>query len=224
MISSPHLSMTLLYNMSRRWSQYLNRCVAVSASKVVEAPRGSILFSLEPILVDLEGGRYISPILSISLVDLVPGRRSADSGAPKGSGRSINGGGRSGSGSGVSGNKNLHQRLTSRGDLHECGCAMKLTCPPCPFGVGRNRSPFWWGRSSPLCTVTFSARTDIFVGCAGRTVRVKLARYQPPRGGNHHRHATQSFLGGMIGVPVAQQRQAVLPPQPPGLSVLDLKG
>ena len=34
MISSPHLVTTLLYDVSRRWSQYLNRCVAASASEV----------------------------------------------------------------------------------------------------------------------------------------------------------------------------------------------
>ena len=32
MISSPHLVTTLLFDVSRRWSLYLNRCVAVLAS------------------------------------------------------------------------------------------------------------------------------------------------------------------------------------------------
>ena len=34
MISSPHLSTTLLFDVSRQWSQYLYRCVAASASEV----------------------------------------------------------------------------------------------------------------------------------------------------------------------------------------------
>ena len=34
MISFPHLATTLLYDVSRRWSQYLNRCMAASASEV----------------------------------------------------------------------------------------------------------------------------------------------------------------------------------------------
>ena len=66
-ISSPHLATTLLFDVSRRWSQYLDRCVAVSASEVEEAPGASVPFSLEPILVELEGGRYIGPILPASL-------------------------------------------------------------------------------------------------------------------------------------------------------------
>ena len=35
MISSPHLVTTLLYNMSQRWTQNLNRCVTASDSEVV---------------------------------------------------------------------------------------------------------------------------------------------------------------------------------------------
>ena len=61
-ISSPHLATTLLFDVSRRWIQYLNRCVAASASEVEDAPGASFIFSLEPILVNLEGGRYTSPI------------------------------------------------------------------------------------------------------------------------------------------------------------------
>ena len=60
MISSPHLATTLLFDVSRRWSQYLNRCVAASASEVEEAPGASDPFSLKPILVELEGGSYIA--------------------------------------------------------------------------------------------------------------------------------------------------------------------
>ena len=59
----------------RQWSQYLNRCVAASDSEVTKAPRASTPFSLEPILVDLEGGRYTSLIIPISLANLVAGRR-----------------------------------------------------------------------------------------------------------------------------------------------------
>ena len=41
-ISPPHLATTLFYDVLRRWSQYFNRCVAASASKVVEAPGASL--------------------------------------------------------------------------------------------------------------------------------------------------------------------------------------
>ena len=82
MISSPHLATTLLFDVSRRWSQYLNRCVAELALEVVEALGVGVPFSLEPILVDLEGGRYIGPILPASLADLVTGSRPAGKCAP----------------------------------------------------------------------------------------------------------------------------------------------
>ena len=70
-ISPPHLATTLLFDVSRRWSQYLNRCVAALASEVVKEPGASVPFYLEPILVELEGGRYIGPTLPASLADLV---------------------------------------------------------------------------------------------------------------------------------------------------------
>ena len=73
-ILSPHLAPPLLNDVSQRWSQYINRCVAASASEVVEAPGASIPFSLEPIMVVLEEGRYVGPILPGPLADLLTGR------------------------------------------------------------------------------------------------------------------------------------------------------
>ena len=86
MISSLHLATTLLYNVPWLWSQYLNRYLEASASEVVEVLGGIVPFSLESIPVDLEEGRYIIPIIKISLTDLVSGRRSAGSGAPRSGG------------------------------------------------------------------------------------------------------------------------------------------
>ena len=63
------------------------------ASKVVEAPGGSVPFSIKTILDYLEGGRYIVPILPISLASLIAGRRSAGGSAPKSGGGSSNSGG-----------------------------------------------------------------------------------------------------------------------------------
>ena len=45
-ISSPYIATTLLYDVLRRWSQYLNRCVAALDSEVEEAPGASVPFSL----------------------------------------------------------------------------------------------------------------------------------------------------------------------------------
>ena len=94
-ISSPHLATTLLYDVSRWWIQYLNRCMAASASEVVEAPGASFPFSLKPILVELEGGRYVVRILPLSLSDLLVGRQAA--------GRNSRGGGDGGGGGGGGG-------------------------------------------------------------------------------------------------------------------------
>ena len=74
MTSSPHLATGLLYDVLRRQSQYLNTCIAALASKVLEALGDSIYFFLEPILVYMEGVRYIGMILPIYLADLVTGR------------------------------------------------------------------------------------------------------------------------------------------------------
>ena len=112
-ISPPYLSMELLYDMPRQRSQCLNRCMAASSSKVAEVPGASDPFSLELILVDLEGGRYIDPILPILLADLVVGRRSAGGNAS-----------RSGSGGGI---KKVTPKVDATGDLHECKHAMKCT-------------------------------------------------------------------------------------------------
>ena len=76
--------------MLRRWSQYLNRCVSALASDVVEALGARISFSLELIMVNLEGGRYIGPILPVSLTDFVAGWWSTGRGDPKSGGGSSN--------------------------------------------------------------------------------------------------------------------------------------
>ena len=104
------------------------------SSKVVEVPGDRVPFSLEPILVELEGYHYIGPILPVYLADLGAGRRLAGGGAPKsGGGGSNSGGGR---------NKKNFLRGMSQGDLHECGRAMMRTCLPCPFGMGRTHGQF----------------------------------------------------------------------------------
>ena len=91
-ISSPHLATKLLCDVSQWWIHYLNRCMSASASKVVEAPGASVRFSLKPILVEMEGGRYIVLTLPVSLVDLVTGRRPAIRGVPQNCGGGRNGG------------------------------------------------------------------------------------------------------------------------------------
>ena len=74
--------------------------MAALTSEVEEA---SVPFSLEPILVKLEGGRYIVPILLAALADLVAGRQPAGGSAPKGGGGGSGGSNGGGGGSGGSG-------------------------------------------------------------------------------------------------------------------------
>ena len=108
MISSPHLATTLLFNMWRRWSLYLNMCVAALASESLDAPGCQVPFLLEPILVELEGGRYVGPIHPPALGDLVSrasgrgggGSGGRSSGGDGGSGGGVDGGGGNGGGGG----------------------------------------------------------------------------------------------------------------------------
>ena len=98
MISSCHLAITLLFDVSRQWSLYLNRCVAALVPESLDALGSNVPFSLKPIMVKLEGGRYIVPILPTSLSELVANTdgRGGDSVSRGGGG---GGGGRDGSGS-----------------------------------------------------------------------------------------------------------------------------
>ena len=83
--------------------------MAASGSEVVEVLGASVPFSLEQILVYLEGGRFIIPIFPVSLANLVAGRWSAGVGAPKSGGGSSNGGG------GGGGNKKLSPKVDATG-------------------------------------------------------------------------------------------------------------
>ena len=75
MITSPHLATTVIYDVSRLCSLYLNRCVTASSSEDVGAPGSTVPFLLEPILLELEGGRYVGPLFPLPLAELVSRRR-----------------------------------------------------------------------------------------------------------------------------------------------------
>ena len=70
-ISSPHLATKILFNALLRWSLYLSMCVTALASESLDAPGCHITFSIKPILVDMEGGRYVGPILPAALADVL---------------------------------------------------------------------------------------------------------------------------------------------------------
>ena len=51
MVLSPHLAMTLLYNVLHQWILYLNRCVTASESEALESLGDNVPFLIDPILV-----------------------------------------------------------------------------------------------------------------------------------------------------------------------------
>ena len=117
MITSLQLSTTLIYDVSRRWILYLNMCMDVSS---LEASGDTAPFTLEPILLNPEGGQYVDPILPGDLSDLIVGRR--------------------GSGS-RGGTDEAAEKSAHPGGAQRCGFAMTHTFPPFPFGTGRNFRP-----------------------------------------------------------------------------------
>ena len=100
-IFSPHLAKTLLYDVPLRWILYLKRCVAVSASEDLEVLGTTVIFTLYPILLKMEGGSYVGPLIPGNIMNLLSEQRS---GGSRGGGGSISSGGiSSGSGGGKGG-------------------------------------------------------------------------------------------------------------------------
>ena len=56
-IISPYLAMKILIGMLRRWYLYLNHCMMVLSSEDTWFSRATVPFSVEPILLELEGER-----------------------------------------------------------------------------------------------------------------------------------------------------------------------
>ena len=172
---------------------------------MVEVTGCSVLFSLKPIMLELQGGRYNGPILPISQTNLVRGRRSEGSGAPRS--------GDSNSGSG--GNRKTTTKVGAMGGPARVWVRYEAHLP--------SRGQFWWGRYSPPCTVTFFLRADICAGCDGRTVSVKtprspsLQRCQPKSPGY------LKCIRGDYRFACSLAAEGCLPPQIPGLSRLDLQ-
>ena len=104
MITQPHLSTTLLYDVSKMWSMHLNICVSASSLEDVGVPGEMGTLSIYPILLDLDSGRYMEPLLPDTMSELVSricGDGDEDSGG--GSGGKIGGAGWIDSGAGTGG-------------------------------------------------------------------------------------------------------------------------
>ena len=146
--------MKLLYDVLRRCILYLNRCVAASSAAVVGAPRDSVPFSLKPILVNMEWGRYVGPILLGPLMELLTGRQ-ATCDRPQAAAAAV---------SVVAGAEVLATAVAvaavaeaagklilgweMMGGARRCGRRTMHTCLLCLFRTGRTRGPSWWVRSS----------------------------------------------------------------------------
>ena len=123
-ITTTHLATTLLYDVSHQWSLCLNRCITLSSSEDVGAAGATMPFSLEPIFLELEGGRYVEPLLPLTLplaelVSRIHGGGGGNSvgGGTGGGGGNMKGGNGEGCVSGGSGRNG--DRGNSRGD--RCG-------------------------------------------------------------------------------------------------------
>ena len=68
---SPYLAMKLIYDVSWWWILYLNRCVSALTYGALEDRGDNVTFSLETIIVELEGGRYLDPIIPVPLADII---------------------------------------------------------------------------------------------------------------------------------------------------------
>ena len=75
MTTSPNLAAELLYDVLRRWILYHKTGVDESTSEALEAPVATVLFKLYPILLKIEGGSYVEPILPGALMDLLADKR-----------------------------------------------------------------------------------------------------------------------------------------------------
>ena len=138
----------------------------LAASEALEAPGGNIPFSLEPVMVDLEGGAYVGSILPIQLADLVSGGgRGGGSGKENGIKHSGGSGGGSGASSAEKRKTNTSEREASvrlRYDAHHMA-AFSLQ-------DGDNSSMHQSGRGvppHPPFTAIFFVRTGIRVCLLG---------------------------------------------------------
>ena len=62
-------------------------------------PRETVPFLVEPILIDMEGGRYMGPLLTATLAEIISTRRDGGGGSGRRNGRGGGSGGVSGGGS-----------------------------------------------------------------------------------------------------------------------------
>ena len=73
MTKPPQFATTLLFNVSHRQSHELNMGMEASSSKDLVYTWSMVPFYLEPILLELKGGRYLGPIFMDALVEMLSG-------------------------------------------------------------------------------------------------------------------------------------------------------
>ena len=210
MISPRRLATKLLYDVSQWWTPYLNRCMVDSASEVVEALGGSVPFSLEPRLVEMEGRRYTSPILPVSLAELVLGRRSAGGVAPKSGGGSSNGGGTGGTGgtgdggSGGGGNKKTSPKVDAMGGDARVRARYDVHLPSLSLHDGENSRSILAGAVLPTLHGHVLCKNWNLCGVCWEDCKCKnLHVPTPPEVATTIAGLLKVARGGMIGVPAA---------------------
>ena len=173
MISPPHLTTTLLFNVSRRWGLYLNRCVAASALESLYAPGCHVSFLIEPILVDLEGGQYVGLILPTALGDLISMANGRGGGG---------GSGGDGSGGGATATK---RKYSSTGGCEGTG-ALRLD-PSLPVPSGRGEHSLHSGGDGPPDRARCSSLQELALVRVflGGLQAERLTLHHPPRGSDN---------------------------------------
>ena len=180
-------------------------CVSASASEVVETPGASVPFSLEQILVEMEGGRYIGPILPVSLADIITGRRSVGGGGPKsggggGSGNSDVGGG----GRGGNRNKKPSPKVDATGGPAQVQACYDAHLPPLPLRDGENLRSILAGAVLPtLYAHVLYKNWHLCRVCWKECDRKNLHVPTPPEVATNITGLLKVDQGGMTGVPAA---------------------
>ena len=149
-------------------------------------------------MVELEEGRYLGPILTTSLAELLAGRRSEDDGATRGGGGGGGGGGGSGgngSGGGSSDRK-LAPKVGATGGPSQVWACYEGHLPSLSLWYGNNLWSILAVAVLPNLHIHIICKNWHLCGvCWEERERKNSHIPTPPICGNHHLRATQSGLG-----------------------------
>ena len=154
-------------------------CVAAPVLGALEYPGANTHFTLDPILLELEGESYVGPILPGPLVDILAG--CGPGGGTDDSSGSSKGIGINGDGLGGEAVDQILKVAASRGGCEGAGALQYATVCPVPLGQGEIADLTGEGWSSPTYTAMVFARTGTCAGCVGRNSSVNTFMSLPPQ-------------------------------------------